>query len=470
MVEEGGARAIYKNVKRHKRAYANRTRSFFLSYLFIAASFSYKNILSLFKEDEKGYTRIDVLGICCHLLQQWKGAWAMKEYYVDLHVHIGRSTGGHITKRGTANDLTFGNIAYEARFRKGIQVIGVVDCVSPWIIRDIEELLDMGELDEMPEGGLLYRKELVLLLGSEIETREKNKCASHSLAFFPRFEDVKAFSREMDHYMTNLLGNATVSRLNGQELFDVVDGCNGIFIPAHAFTPHKSFYGNCTDRLRNIFREDAFRKIPAVELGLSADTAMASQVSELDGKTFISNSDAHSLGRMGREYNVIALEALNYQEVMMALKNEGGRKITHNYGLDPRLGKYHRTFCLNCEDILKGEPPILSCPRDSHHRVVVGVKDRLEVIRDRESQGLENRPPYHYQVPLQFLPGVGPKTINRLIDQFGNEMNILHHVSRDELERVVSPDIAEKIVLAREGKLGIAHGGGGVYGKVIKES
>ncbi|MGI6706017.1 MAG: endonuclease Q family protein [Clostridia bacterium] len=394
----------------------------------------------------------------------------MKEYYVDLHVHIGRSTGGHITKRGTANNLTLGNIAYEARFRKGIQVIGVVDCVSPWIIRDIEELLDMGELDEIPEGGLLYRKELVLLLGSEIETRERNRCTAHSLAFFPRFEDVKAFSREMDHYMTNLLGNATVSRLKGQELFDIVDGHHDTFIPAHVFTPHKSFYGNCTDRLKNVFREDALRKMPAIELGLSADTAMASQVSELDDKTFISNSDAHSLSRIGREYNVMALEALNYKEVLMALKNEGGRKITLNYGLDPRLGKYHRTFCLSCEAIFKGTPPILNCPRDPQHRVVVGVKDRLEMIRDRESQGVENRPPYHYQVPLQFLPGVGPKTINRLIDNFGNEMNILHHVSRDELEKVVSPDIAEKIVLAREGKLRIAQGGGGVYGKVIKEA
>ena len=96
----------------------------------------------------------------------------MQEYYVDLHVHIGRSSLGKITKRGTSNNLTFSNIAYEAYHRKGIHVIGVVDCVSPWIIRDIEELLHAGELDEIPGGGMVYSDDLVILLGSEIETRE----------------------------------------------------------------------------------------------------------------------------------------------------------------------------------------------------------------------------------------------------------------------------------------------------------
>jgi len=55
----------------------------------------------------------------------------MKEYYVDLHVHIGRASDGRIIKGGTARNLTFANIAYEARYRKGINAIGVVDCVSP---------------------------------------------------------------------------------------------------------------------------------------------------------------------------------------------------------------------------------------------------------------------------------------------------------------------------------------------------
>ena len=114
-----------------------------------------------------------ILFICQILFKKAKMRRQMQEYFVDLHVHIGRSSLGKITKRGTSDKLTFSNIAYEAYHRKGIQVIGVVDCVSPWIIRDIEELLNAGELDELPEGGMVYSEDLIILLGSEIETRKK---------------------------------------------------------------------------------------------------------------------------------------------------------------------------------------------------------------------------------------------------------------------------------------------------------
>jgi len=403
----------------------------------------------------------------------------MKEYFVDLHVHIGRSSDGKVVKRGTANDLTFANIAYEARYRKGINVIGVVDCVSPWIIKDIEYLLKKGELEELPEGGMIYRDDLVILLGSEIETREKGGCHAHSLVFFPYFSQVKEFSHIMEDYMPNLAENSTMSRLSGQQLFHIVDSLGGFYMPAHAFTPHKSFYGNCTHSLHTVFDEDSFAKIPAIELGLSADTYMASLLSELDGKAFTSNSDAHSLIKMGREYNVMRLAALNYEEVLKALKGQDGRGIVANYGLDPKLGKYHRTFCLQCKEITDLPPPVLKCPNDPGHRVVVGVRDRIEVIKDRDDSPTDmkeqfakrassaKRPPYHYQVPLNFLPGVGPKTIDRLLDAFGTEMNILHRVEPEDLAKVVPQSIVDLIVKGREGRLAIAHGGGGIYGKVL---
>ena len=114
----------------------------------------------------------------------------MKEYYVDLHVHIGRASDWRIIKGATASNLTFANIAYEALYRKGINAIGVVDGGSPLILRFIEELLDKGQLEELPEGGMNYRDDLVLLLGSEIETREQNRCHAHSLVFFTRLSQV----------------------------------------------------------------------------------------------------------------------------------------------------------------------------------------------------------------------------------------------------------------------------------------
>ena len=45
-------------------------------------------------------------------------------------------------------------------------------------------------------------------------------------------------------------------------------------------------------------------------------------------------------------------------------------------------------------------------------------------------------------------------------------MDILHKLSKDDIEAVVGKKVADNIVSAREGKLGIQAGGGGVYGKV----
>lgn len=392
----------------------------------------------------------------------------MNEYFVDLHVHIGRSSEGREIKKATANNLTFEKIAYESYQKKGIDVIGVVDCISPYILEDIDNLMERGELAEKDEGGMEYRRGQTLILGAEIETHEMHGCSSHSLCFFPTLKQVKEFSNEMSKYIKNIRLFSSMSRLNGQELFRVVDSYGGIFIPAHAFTPHKSFYGNCCDSLHDIFDDESFEKIPAIELGLSADSMMASHLSELDGKTFISNSDAHSLPKMGREYNIFEMEKPNFEEILKALKNIDGRRISANYGLNPKLGKYHRSYCEICDKVIEGQPPVLKCPVSEKHNVVVGVRDRLEIIKDRNEPKMQVRAPYNYQVPLEFLPKVGPKTIEKLIERFGNEMNILHKSTFEELAKVVKEDIARNIVLAREGKLGIEVGGGGVYGKIEK--
>lgn len=390
----------------------------------------------------------------------------MKEYYADLHVHVGRSSKGKEVKKATASNLTFENIAYESYHRKGIGIIGVVDCASPHIIEDIEAMLYRGEINEKADGGMDYRGGQTLILGAEIETHEAAGCSAHSLCFFPKLMQLKAFSRELSKHVKNIMHICYMSHLSGQELFDLVDGLGGLYIPAHVFSPHKSFYGNCCSSLHEIFNESSFEKIPAVELGLSADAAMASMLTELDGKAFISNSDAHSLLKMGREYNIFEMQEPSFNELLKALKGEGGRRVKANYGLDPRLGKYHRSYCSTCDSIIEGEPPILDCPVSTRHTVIVGVRDRIEVIKDRKMPEASRKEQYHYQIPLEFLPKVGPKTIDRLIKYFGNEMNILHKATLEELKKVVKSETAENIILAREGRIGIAAGGGGIYGKV----
>jgi PHP family Zn ribbon phosphoesterase len=164
-----------------------------------------------------------------------------------------------------------------------------------------------------------------------------------------------------------------------------------------------------------MFNRSALKKIPAIELGLSADTEIADHLKELSEYTFLTNSDAHSLPKIGREYNIIELEKANFKEIFLALQRKEGRKITANYGLD------------------------------SH------------------------RPPYYHQVPLEFVPGVGKKTLNKLFDYFGTEMNILHKASYQEISQVVGFEIAQNIILARKGLLELSSGGGGKYGKVKKK-
>ena len=99
--------------------------------------------------------------------------------------------------------------------------------------------------------------------------------------------------------------------------------------------------------------------------------------------------------------------------------------------------------------------------------VTFGVFDRIELIKDKQQiKSPKDRPPYIYQIPLGFIPGVGGKTISKLLNTFETEMNILHKLSKDDIEMVVGEKIANNIENARNGNAKIHSGGGGVYGKV----
>ena len=397
----------------------------------------------------------------------------MEEVFADLHVHIGRSESGKPIKITAARSLNFANIARECADRKGINIVGIIDCASPYVIEDIENFLKTGEAYEIKDGGIIYKDKVCILLGSEVETSEvsrNGKCgAAHNVCFFPHLEDIKAFSREMSTHIKNITLSTQRSNVSGYELIDIVEKYNGILIPAHCFTPFKSYYGNCVDKMKDIFKEK-FDKIFAIELGLSADTMLADTISELEDKTFVTNSDAHSLPKIAREYNKMLVEDISFKEVVKALKGEDGRKVLCNYGLDPRLGKYHRTFCDECNQVIETKEPVSICPKCGSQKVTFGVFDRIELIKDKkESKSPANRPPYIYQVPLTFIPGLGAKTIDKLLDKFGTEMTILHKLSQDDLEAVVGEKVAKEIILAREGKMKLQAGGGGTYGRVAKE-
>jgi len=414
----------------------------------------------------------------------------MRTVFADLHIHIGRAFGGRFTagpgqpdapdgtwppagrpvKITAARDLTFANIARECAQRKGIEIAGVVDCASPQVLADIEALIAGGDMVEIAGGGLRFRDKTTIILGCEFETVEADGSCAHHISYFPSLAELRRFASVMAGLVTNLDLSSQRCRLPAQKLWRVTDSCGGVFVPAHSFTPHKSIYGNCARRLSGIFDDRALAAIPALELGLSADSFMADRLAELADKTLLSNSDAHSLPKIAREYNALEIEEPTYEELLRALRREGGRRVSANFGLDPRLGKYHRTYCPRCDRIETQPAPVLSCPACGSPEVVRGVLDRVAEIADyAEPRPPAHRPPYRYQVPLQFLPKLGPVALGKLLNRFGTEMAVLHHAEAAELTQVVGRRLAQLIVAARDGALPLQAGGGGRYGRALAD-
>ena len=404
----------------------------------------------------------------------------MKNFFVDLHVHIGRAGDGSPVKITAARSLTVANILEECIERKGLDMVGIVDASSPQVQMDLDQLIANGCLREMEGGGLRYKDTVTLILGGEVETTDEvigpngiyRHRSAHCLCYFSYLSKLKQFTETMSKpgRIKNPSLSSQKAHLPMQKLWELVNNLGGIVIPAHAFTPHKGVYGSCVASIRKILSTEAWEAIPAIELGLSSDSNYADMISELSTKSFVSNSDAHSLPKIGREYNIIKMAEPTYDELIMALRRIHGRLVVGNFGFDPKLGKYHRTYCEECQHTVKEAPPVAACTecglKVDGRTVVMGVLDRIYEIKDHdESRKPEHRPEYIYQIPLQNLPGIGPKTMDKLLKNH-TEMEILHFKNYNDLAELVGSQIAEMIVLAREGKLEVSAGGGGHYGRV----
>ncbi|MDA8442780.1 MAG: endonuclease Q family protein [Peptococcaceae bacterium] len=385
--------------------------------------------------------------------------------FADMHIHVGRAGNDKPVKITAARSLTVANILQEAAERKGIHMVGIVDAGSPAVQADIAALCRQGELQTLAGGGLSYRRKLTLILGMEIETTEQ-KGAGHCVVYLPSLAMMQGFTTSLQPYITNLQLSTQKARLCLAQVWDLAAQFAGIVMPAHIFTPYKSVYGSCCDSLQELLRPEQLAELKAVELGLSSDTYLAELIGELHGVSFLSNSDAHSLPKIGREYNLLELPTIDFANFVRALTGENGCRILANYGLDPKLGKYHRTFCEACNTVTQAPPPVTVCPECGSPHVVKGVLDRITEIT---APAVAVRPPYVHQVPLQFLPGLGPKTLAKLLDHFGTEMHVLHFAAEAELVGVVGATLTRYIMASRLGNISIATGGGGIYGKVIPE-
>lgn len=383
----------------------------------------------------------------------------LSSYTADLHIHIGRDMYFDPVKITASNRLTLTAILREASRNKGIDMIGVVDCQAPAVLRELKQLIIQGEAKELQEGGIRFDS-VTLLLGSEIEVNDaKGQGPIHVLCYFPQIHQMEIFSEWLSQRMKNISLSSQRFYGSAKELQWKVKDLQGVFIPAHIFTPFKSLYGKGVLRsLSEILSPDL---IDGMELGLSADTQMADQIEELHSFTYLTNSDAHSLGKIAREYQHMQMKHPSFKEFQFVLANKNGRKIQNNYGMNPKLGKYYRTVCSQCLTYLTVEKSV--CPNCHSKKHMKGVADRIAALKDVDEL-CSSRPDYTYQVPLEYLPGIGKRTYEKLLNSFGTEMHIIHQTTREKLALVVSEQIAQAIIDMRNGKLHVQEGGGGKYG------
>lgn len=391
----------------------------------------------------------------------------LKTIYVDLHIHIGRTASGRPVKITGSRNLKLETILEEAAFRKGLDLIGVIDCHVPEVLQELKALIDQGRVVELQEGGLRF-DQVTLIPGSEIEIKDVDAQGPiHVLCYFPTFETMGMFSEWLgEHVTNNTLSTQRFFNGTARDIQWKTKDLGGLFIPAHVFTPFKSLYGVGVKRsLKEILDPDA---IDAIELGLSSDTEMAEQITELNSFPFVSNSDAHSLGKIAREYQTLLVRDATFSELKKALKTVDGRRILANYGLNPQLGKYHRTRCAECFNEIRPDEEQTACPHCGGKRVVKGVYERLQELKGQERIFTTEvtHPPYIHQVPLEFIPKLGKKTLEKLLNHFGTEMAILHEVPVEAIAEVAGHAIAEKIGQARLGEVPIQSGGAGRYGKL----
>ena len=198
-----------------------------------------------------------------------------------------------------------------------------------------------------------------------------------------------------------------------------------------------------------------------MNFGLSADTEYADRIRELANKKFLTNSDAHSLPKIAREYNTFEMENISFESFKKVLGYEdkiqnGYNKLNYivcNNGMYSRLGKYNKTYCDMCECVSEIEDG--KCKKCGSKKIVKGVEDRVLEIADGESISPKNRPEYMYKIPLEYIPKLGKKTKEKMLELYGTEMNILNKVSIKNIEENFGKQIAKNIEIARNGNITI---------------
>ncbi len=396
------------------------------------------------------------------------------EFIADFHLHSKYS-------RATSQQMDFENLDKWAKI-KGILILGTGDFTHPLWLKEINEKL------ESAEPGLFKLKnsnsQTRFILTTEVSCvyfKKGKQRKIHLIIFSPSIEVCEKINNYLKLYGSLESDGRPTLNLDAKELakivLDISEDC--LIVPAHIWTPWFSLFGSRSgfDSIEECFEEYS-KYIFAGETGLSSDPKMNWRLSALDRITLISCSDAHSPSHIGRESNVFDCE-LSYFEIVKTIKEKDKSKFLYTIEFYPEEGKYHYDGHRNCGVSLSpketkkynGICPVCGRP------LTIGVLNRVEQLADRpEGFVPENAIPFKSLIPLEEIiadalgQGVGTVEVERqyknLIEEFGNEFNVLINVSRSDLEAVTLPEIAEGIIRAREGKVFIEPGYDGVYGKI----
>ncbi len=393
----------------------------------------------------------------------------------DLHLHSKYS-------RAVSQQMVVPQIARWA-FKKGINLVGTGDWTHPLWLRELKE-----NLIEKKEGIFSLKdssSSVFFLLSTEISSIYVQNGKSHrihNLVFVPSLEVVEKINQELRRYGVNLLSDGRpMTGLSSQQLCEIVFSIekNCLVIPAHIWTPWYSLYGSNSgfDSLKECFGQFA-DQIFAIETGLSSNPAMNWRISELDKRSILSFSDAHSPQKLGREATVFEISdnELNYQAVREAIIKE---KISYTIEFYPEEGKYHWTGHRSCgvkqspEETKKLGTVCPVCGR----KLTIGVMHRVEELSSRPADfSPEKRPPYKMLVPLSEILAevknsnvssqIVEKEYDYLTSLFGSEFEILLNTPLTEIAKTGEEKLAEGIRKVREGDIFVDPGYDGVFGVV----
>ncbi len=411
-------------------------------------------------------------------------------YVADLHIHSRFS-------RACSPQLNIPNLVEWAKY-KGINVMGTGDFLHPLWLTELKK-----DLKENGTGFLSYSKDqsIKFVLTVEVASIYSQKGRGrrvHNLIFLPDFASAERLQKELLSRRATLGSDGRpIVGIPSKDLLSLALQISdkAIFIPAHAWTPWFGIYGSESgyDSLEECF-EDLVEYVYGIETGLSSDPAMNWRIKELDNKSILSFSDAHSLPNLGRESTVFSEELQEgYLGMFRAIKEQ---KIAGTLEFYPEQGKYHYTGHRNCN--------VKYTPEDSKEKgticpvckrgLTVGVMERVEKLANRQNDELRimnqggiitseefKRPGYRMLVPLhQVIAEVfstaptSQKVLNeykKLVTALGGEIKVLTKASIDDIAKISGSKIAEGVDKDRRGDLVIDPGYDGVFGvvKIWKE-